>query len=409
MVLKSILKNVSKKTSQNQLTIKELHKIETFRPNTSLKNKIEYFSLLPFTNYPFNKRNWGHNLHTLCSYQSRLKASIAYYLVQTFSKPGEKTLDPFSGVGTIPFEACLNGRSGYGSDINPVAYHTTLAKVKIPTRQAVLKIMKELEEFLLTEDSSGQKVDDYTIRFYHQDTLVEILTAKKFFLTNSKKHSKNSAFSFLLSCMLHILHGNRPYALSRRSHNLIPLAPRGPTIYKSVIKSLMHKIDLSFKNPLPERYVKGDAKISSVFELPFENEYFDSILTSPPFWGSTRFYANNRIRLWFCGWDYHTQEKHGRTVFLEELQRENLSVYESIFSEFYKVLKKNGVCVIHLGVTDKVDVGKEITRYAKNSGFRFIDLVYENTEEIERHGMKDQGVTTKHQYLILKKNGSSCD
>lgn len=391
------------KTVDDNLSVNKIHEIETFRENTSLKKRIEFFSLFPYTEYPFSKRNWGHNLHTLCSYQSKLKASIAYYLVQSFSKPGDKILDPFSGVGTIPFESCLNGRRGYGVDINPVAYHTSLSKIQVPKKEDILYYLKKLEKFLEKNKPDHTQVDDYTKRFYHSKTLDEILVARDFFIKTDKK-IKDPAFSFLFSCMLHILHGNRPYALSRRSHNLIPLKPKGPTIYKSVIQSLLNKINLSFKKPLPNRYKKGDIKMGSVLNIPYKNEFFDSILTSPPFWSSTRFYANNRIRLWFCGWEYKVQEKKGRSEFFEELQKENITVYQEVFSQFYKVLKPGGICVLHLGVVPNLDIGKEIIPYAKKAKLKFIDLVYENIEHIEKHGMKDQGITKEHEFLILKKS-----
>ena len=391
------------KIKDDNLSINEIHEIEIFKKDTALRKRIDFFSQFPYTDYPFSKRNWGHNLHTLCSYQSRLKASMAYYLIQSFSKPGDKILDPFSGVGTIPFEACLNGRQGFGVDINPVAYHVSLAKIQIPKKEDVLSYLKKLERHLEKNKPDYTQVDDYTRQFYHPKTLDEILVARDFFMKTDKK-IKDSAFSFLFSCMLHILHGNRPYALSRRSHNLIPLKPTGPTIYKSVIESCLNKINLSFKKPLPKRYKKGDIKMGSVLDLPYKKEYFDSILTSPPFWSSTRFYANNRIRLWFCGWKYKTQERKGRLEFFEELQKENIAVYQDVFSQFYNVLKPGGVCVIHLGVVPNLDIGKEIIPYAKKSKLKFVDLVYEDIKHIEKHGMKDQGITKAHEFLILKKS-----
>ena len=69
---------------------------EIFPKNISLNKKIQFFSSLPYTEHPFSKRNWGHNLHTLCSYQSKLKASMAYYLVQTFSLQKQKDNKCFS-------------------------------------------------------------------------------------------------------------------------------------------------------------------------------------------------------------------------------------------------------------------------------------------------------------------------
>src|SRR6185312_969087 len=113
-------------TDKNIQVLKNFDEQEIFDTDVSLNKRIKFFSTLPYTKYPFSKRSWGDGWHTLCSYQSRLKASIAHYLVLTFTSPNQTILDPFSGVGTIPLEACLNGRIGTGLDINPVAYHTTL-------------------------------------------------------------------------------------------------------------------------------------------------------------------------------------------------------------------------------------------------------------------------------------------
>ncbi|MBS1501314.1 MAG: hypothetical protein JST32_04585, partial [Bacteroidetes bacterium] len=73
---------------------------------------------LPHQQEPFSKKNWGHSKHSLCSYQGKLKPAIANKLVKTFVPEGGSLLDPFSGVGTIPFEAALAGKMAYGIDIS---------------------------------------------------------------------------------------------------------------------------------------------------------------------------------------------------------------------------------------------------------------------------------------------------
>ena len=60
---------------------------------------------LPHREKEFAKRNWGHPLHSLCSCQGKMKPSLAAHLIRTFTVPGERMADPFSGAGTIPFEA----------------------------------------------------------------------------------------------------------------------------------------------------------------------------------------------------------------------------------------------------------------------------------------------------------------
>ena len=83
---------------------------------------------LPHQQGEYAKRNWGHPLHSLCSYQGKMKPSLAAHLVRTFTTPGGKMLDPFSGVGTLPFEAALHGVESWGFDISPPAVHITTGK-----------------------------------------------------------------------------------------------------------------------------------------------------------------------------------------------------------------------------------------------------------------------------------------
>ena len=84
----------------------------------------------PYKRRPYGQRNWGGPLHSLCSYQGKLKPSIAHFLVKYFTSPGEVVLDPLAGIGTIPLEARRMGRIGLGNDLSPLAYAVTSAKLE---------------------------------------------------------------------------------------------------------------------------------------------------------------------------------------------------------------------------------------------------------------------------------------
>src|SRR5690606_15498057 len=157
------------------------------------------------------------------------------------SERGDKILDPFSGSGTIPFEAALNGREAYGLDIGLLATTLSNAKLKMASRRKVKAILNNPEEYILKgSPKSKSLIDCAEVKFnktipeyFHEDTLREILCARDFFMEH---HDSQSAdWALVLSCMLHILHGNRPYALSRTSHPITPYAPSGDFVKKSVI------------------------------------------------------------------------------------------------------------------------------------------------------------------------------
>lgn len=63
---------------------------------------------------------------------------------------------------------------------------------------------------------------------------------------------------------------------------------------------------------------------------PEEVNNLDAIITSPPFYDSTRFYSANWMRLWFSGWekdDFQTKPKD----FVDETQKKALK-YMIIYS-----------------------------------------------------------------------------
>jgi len=356
---------------------------------------IRIFSKLPYKKGEYQSRSWGHPLHFLLSYPSKLKPAIAHYFVKLFSEPGDVILDPFSGSGTIPFEACIQGRIGIGSDINPLAYFATKAKVSGVTLDQLEKQIDTLDEFIKNNIGKFSKVEKEIVEYYHKKTLKEILTAREFFLKNSKKD-----YSFLIACTAHILHGNRPYALSRRSHNIMPWPPKGETIYKNLIEHLKKKVMRMKKIGLTSTFVKGRSLQDDVAKLSVNSNSVDSIMTSPPFIYNRDFLRMNRIRLWFCGWDYATQTKY-REKFIENVR--NLDSYNKVFDEFYRVLKPESLCIMHLGIVKDVDMANSLLPVAKKSGFKKVAITNEDSSKLESHGIRDRGATHTHQFLFLRK------
>ena len=85
------------------------------------------------------QRLWGHRLHPMCSYLASFPAALAHAFIARYSRPGDVVLDPFSGRGTTPLQACAEGRIGVGNDLNPFAHLLTAAKVE-PASEAETRI-----------------------------------------------------------------------------------------------------------------------------------------------------------------------------------------------------------------------------------------------------------------------------
>jgi len=378
-------------------------------PDELLKKQAENFiTLMPYKNPPYDGRNWGHPWHSLCSYHGKLKPSIAHFLVSHFTERGDTILDPLGGVGTIPFEACLQGRVGIGNDLSEMAYVVSKAKLEKVTETEALTEIANLKNYIernLNHPFIAAEQEKYSLfgfngkfpEYFHPDTYKEIICARRFFLDRLKRIT--AAESMVLSALLHVLHGNRPYALSRNSHPLTPYAPKGDFIYKNLIEHITDKIKLSYKQGEFPNYVSGCSIFGNYTDIISLNGKVDAVICSPPFADSIRFYMMNWMRLWLCGWeadDYKAADEK----FLDRKQRTNFSVYQSFFEMCYRVLKPSGRVILHLGKTDKVNMADELMVYASE----YFTEVYrgsENVSELEKHGIKDKGGTLEHQFLFL--------
>ena len=353
----------------------------------------------------YAKRNWGHPLHSLCSYQGKMKPAIAHHLVNAFVPEGGKMLDPFAGVGTIPFEAALQGKMAYGFEISPAAFAISSGKTQKHNLENCNEVIENLRIYLRDNRATPEELEDSRqfgfngklADYYHPETLNEILLARRFF---NGKVNQSPEESFVIASLLHILHGNRPYALSRWSHPITPYKPTGVTEYRSLIGLLQQKVNRGMKEDLPSNFKPSKILLQDATAWwPKEVDGLDAVITSPPFYDSTRFYLSNWIRLWFCGWN--PLDFDGRPLgFVEERQKTSFDVYVPILRQAKERLKPGGVMVLHLGKSVKCDMSEKLAELGKN-WFSHSEKFEESVSHCESHGIRDKGTVTAHQYLVL--------
>lgn len=375
-------------------------------------HRIEKWNLfretLPHQRGVMAKRNWGHPWHSLCSYQGKLKASIAHTLTQALlPDQGGRLLDPFSGVGSIPFEARLQGHTAFGFDISPAAIAISRAKLEPVNRDSVDSVIKALRLHIGKRRTKTVDLDALDrIRFngplpsyFHPETLKEIVAAREFFIRNPPATGSEA---LVFSALLHVLHGNRPYALSRRSHPITPFAPTGEFEYRGVIDRVHKKVDRALREAAGEDLLQGKSYFQDATAAwPDEVADLDAIITSPPFFDSTRFHTANWMRLWFAGWEAGDFAEKPAT-FVDERQKRSFAIYDSIFSQGAARLKPGGYFAVHLGKSAKCDMAAALTAVGR-AHLDLVDSFAESVEHCESHGIRDKGTVTHHQYLLFRR------
>lgn len=377
----------------------------------SLKAAAEDFcDNSPHRDQPYAKRNWGGTLHSLCSYHGKLKPSIAHFLVANFTNRGDRVLDPLSGVGTIPLEARRLGRVGIANDLSSVAATVSAAKL-LPVSAADARArLSELDTALKEGPSLADMISATDVSFglngpiesyFHPDTLREVLIAREWF--RGQRAVESPADALLMTCLLHILHGNRPYALSRTSHPVTPFKPSGPVEYRGLVARLTTRVEavLPLLIGLSEQGEPGLAIQGDFADLALEP--VDAVVTSPPFAKSVRFWSMNWLRLWFSGWepnDFVVEPKR----YLEHQQRKDLDVYGQFAARAHGWLKPGGRLILHLGETDKVNMADSIAPLVRAAGFSIAHIGRECVRTTESHGLTDKGATVAHWYLFAAKD-----
>ena len=365
----------------------------------------KFQSDLPHQKGVFAKRNWGSPLHSLCSYQGKMKPSLARHLAETFLSEGAQMADPFGGVGTIPFEAASIGAKSWSFDISPAAVPIALAKLQTTSVSECKVIVEDLRKFIakhrvkVSERKTADKVrfNGPLSEYFHPKTFNEVLLARRYFQENPPQAV---AEALVFSSLLHVLHGNRPYALSRRSHPITPFSPTGETEYKRLTDKVSEKVERALSVDRPDSFVSGESLFQDATALwPLEVDNLDAVITSPPFFDSTRFYSANWMRLWFAGWTAKDFNERPQS-FVDERQKEDFRVYESILRQSRERLKPGGVCVLHLGKSRKCDMAQEIARVA-NAWFSRSEVFAESVAHCESHGIRDKGTVVEHTYLVL--------
>jgi site-specific DNA-methyltransferase (adenine-specific) len=288
------------------------------------------------------QRLWGHSLHPMCSYLAMFPAALAHAFIARYSRPGDVVLDPFSGRGTTPLQACAEGRIGVGNDLNPMAHLLTAAKVDPPSpaeltaRFAILRVRWSVESSRwqalakaaiadpgargVAVPPAGGKGDGAPLpaevaMAFHPRTLAQVL----FMREALQLHDRSDRF--LAAALIGILHGRSQTYLSDLMPNSFSMAPRyvrefvGRTGFQASEREVFACLDAKLRRLLrqalpPVRGIAmlGDARDTGTraHQALLERALPDRarlVVASPPYLRVVKYGYYNWLRLWFMGVD----------------------------------------------------------------------------------------------------------
>jgi hypothetical protein len=260
----------------------------------------------------------NHRLHSLCPYFAMFPPAFVREQLEAHSRPGDLTLDPYSGRGTALLEALLNDRRAIACDINPVAYCITAAKASVPPFTAVTNEIRHLKRGYLRLSPSALRRERRALppffhRAFHWTTLSQLL-----FLRRALRWRTNALHRFIAALALGSLHGEMDKSRSYFSNQMprtISTKPRYSLKYwkrhrlwpkkRDAFAILESRAKFRLRDGNPAR--RGSVAMTDARRAAFALQQFKGqvkmVITSPPYLNITNYEEDQWLRLWFLGHD----------------------------------------------------------------------------------------------------------
>lgn len=322
---------------------------------------------------------WGHSMHTMCSYHGMFPAKLAHYFFQRYSKPGDLVVDPFSGRGTIPLQARVEGRRSVSNDLSPLGYVLSRAKANPPSWIAVNAAVDTLEKGYRQEDQPEPDVSDDIRMLFHPKTLKQLCYLREYLHRHGATEwsPEELMLAGALAGIMHGAHrrdGSSQY-LSISMPNTFSMAPSYVAKFiaennliapeQNVFERIRDKLARLYLDAIDGPDGATHAQDAAVFlgGDGIRAGSVDLLVTSPPYLRVVNYGAANWIRLWQLGVDDVGRDQGAgrRTLDAALDHRHTYSSYKTfilrILQGVQRVLKPNAVAAIVIG--DVADPRKE--------------------------------------------------
>lgn len=370
-------------------------------------NRGRHFDLIVSPTWAGSAWQSESTFHQLSPYIGKTKSSMASWLIKRYSYRGDLIYDPFSGCGTIAYEAWRCGRRVVANDLSPYAALLTRAKLfPYETLERALEDFHRIQNRLERHGTAPdlRYVPRWVREFFHPETLREAMAWSD--------ELKRDRCWFMLSCLMGILHHQRPGFLSFPSSHTVPYLrlrkfPRRkfPKLYeyRSVSERLEAKIRRAFRRVPKLDFEIGRSAHATRAERLVPRETVDAIITSPPYMRQLDYGRDNRLRLWFLG----CADSDSLDEAISPREHAFLELMRRCFRRWGRTLRPGGNCVLVLGDTSSrsrhKDLPQTVARIAvEEAGFRVVSA---RSDLIPNERRVRRGITgsTAETVLVLRK------
>ena len=381
---------------------------------------------------------WGHSMHTMCSYHGMFPAKVAHYFIQRYSKAGDLVVDPFSGRGTVPLQARVEGRRTISNDLNPLGYVLSRAKANPPSWATVTALLDQLEGgYKATTEPEPDESEDITMLFSH-GTLKQLCYLRRYLHRRGLEKWLPEEL-MIAGSLAGIMHGG--HRRDGSSQYLSISMPNTFSMSPAYVKKFIREKDLvppdqdvfeRIRDKLARLYLDaidgpaGKTYMQDAAELlkgkAIKPASADLIVTSPPYLQVVNYGTANWIRLWLLGIDEVGREQ-GKGRLLIDKALDHRHTYASYKTFMHRILvgieqslSPNGVAAVMIGDVvepgkDRVPLAEQIWReISDETGLQLIQLIEDHLpvdKKVSRIWGDTKGqATDKDCVLVLARQGA---
>ncbi|WP_167668208.1 DNA methyltransferase [Roseomonas gilardii] len=203
-------------------------------------------------------------------WKGQFSPELIEYLLETVCPTASRVFDPFCGSGTVLYEVAQRGGSGFGTEVNPAAWHLA-ALVSFCAQNPAAKLSTRNNLRTLREGLS--RTSDL---FSHGTSPADVLA-----VVHSSEHDIMLRLCVAAAVLLGM--GDKPtWTTDAALRGLI------------AIETLLSEID-SYSGI-------GICHLADARSTPLENQSIDAVITSPPYINVFNYHQNYRPATELLGW-----------------------------------------------------------------------------------------------------------
>lgn len=322
----------------------------------------------------FHEEETTEHLHSLHPYPAKFIPQIPRRAIELWTEPGDLVYDPFNGCGTTVFEASLAGRRGIGTDNNAVAILASRAKTAIYSNADLDTLNSFAARTAGGLDFAPPRPDliptNKNFHYWFDPVTVERLAALKGLILAEKDPVRTLLMAVFSSIIVRVSYQDSDTRYSRKLREV--RVDEVDTVFSSRLTDTISRIpDAMINRRGSVDVVQADSR-----SVPFIGTGSVSlIVTSPPYLNAYDYHKYHRQRLHWVGGVESVEFARDREIGShDEFTRNNATPdgyfkdMNACFSEWARVLKKGGRCLIVVG--DAI-----VSKQAVHVGDRFIDLL----------------------------------